>query len=1413
MTARIDLFAPATITAYAGGVSSLGAAPPNGVLLRDPGGGTVTLSIVAADAGTAFLASSAGGAGVAINGNTVTLTGLAAQVNAALATLEIFEPAGAANDTISLTATEAGELAASTDIVVEVASTIGPAFAAPPASLALAAWSLDSIPGLVIGDPALQSLIAAGQGAEETLQLTLSVASGVLLLPSFSKLSGISASGIGSSEVLLTFTGDQLAAVNALLADLVFAGPAGISGLAYGLRDLSGPLGATVTSGNISLGITGTAGGVQTIVTGPDTVILGEETVLGGTITVSAVTSDIGGLYGSAALSILPDAAFNIPYNTLELGGTSFDDGTLEALALFELGTLAVDGAATIGGLLYLGTRGVIDLSGTLAGAAQAHAAGQEAISLASGAVLAGEGELDAGNFSNAGRIFGPGTILAAQGGMLVISAAEISGNANVDVGAGAVVEIGPVDPLFGVFDATALTIDAGTTLDFLGANGPDAVTGAFGDNLDERGGAIVISSPDVFFGTIVNFAPGDRLIFPGLTGLTLLSITSESFIVAGVDGSGDTVEYTINAAYPAGDSPFVYTDNEGDGEVALRGAVNEVLLGGTLAAAGVIDASSGVAQPILGLSVLLRSWTTQSLRLTLSVADGILSGGTVAPGGTITLTAATPALLDAALESLTYTETGNVAVDQLLVTAASGYLNGLSASVPIEIISTPGTVAGFGDAGQVALFAGGFGGLIEGFAAPGEVLITGTADFADAIDATGLGGTALRIDAGGIGVFDAAAAVTLDGGATIGDAGGAGFLAIYTDAFSVAGGLVLGGNAAAASSGADVLGAVSVAGVVQIGAAAVTDVYLYGTLAAASVSIGSAGTLIAGAAAAENAGLFAVSGTALLDDQAIVTAASASLAGTVQIGGTALLAVANGVAASGLLAIGPDAELSAAALAQTSGALSLAGTLAVVSLTADSQIWLAGGTIFASTISLSGGTLAGFGDIEAAGGLAALALTGATILATGPLDIGADIAMSGAGEIVIAAAASLELDHAVSGGTILFSGAHAILTVDDPQEFRPAVAGMLAHDVIDLTGVAPGNVTFSGGSITETDAQGQLIGSFALSVASGQPAVQLAADGQGGTLITLGGDMPCFARGTRLLTPSGYRPVECLAPGDLVVTAAGRACPVRWIGRRTLDLAAASPGQPVMFDAGALGPGVPQRPVKLSPLHAVFVDGVLVPALHLINGATIRRQSAGAVTYFHIELDRHDIVLAEAMPVETFLDNGNRGSLYEETGVRVGSTAPCARLVTAGPALAKIRRRLQDVALAAGYRLTYDAGLRGIAAGTALLPRITRRGTLRIARFNLPPHADALALVARSAAPADTDPDSEDRRQLGICLAGCSAGAALKSGWLPRGAEDAGHWMPGSAKLSLRPGLRTMTLHVAAIVQSWRLPDHVRRR
>jgi hypothetical protein len=245
---------------------------------------------------------------------------------------------------------------------------------------------------------------------------------------------------------------------------------------------------------------------------------------------------------------------------------------------------------------------------------------------------------------------------------------------------------------------------------------------------------------------------------------------------------------------------------------------------------------------------------------------------------------------------------------------------------------------------------------------------------------------------------------------------------------------------------------------------------------------------------------------------------------------------------------------------------------------------------------------------------------------------------------------------------------------------------------------------------------------------------------------------------------------------------------------------------QPVFFAAGALGAGIPARPVRLSPLHAVFFDDVLVPALHLVNGATIKQEPQPAAAYYHLELDRHDVILADGMQAETYLDTGNRGALYFEQGRRGAARTPCAPLVTTGPQLAAIRRKLHNIALEAGFAPSYAFSLRGAAAHTAILPRISKKSGRRVARFRLPPNAAALRLAARAAAPADTNPDSEDRRRLAICL-GDAGGAALGRGWLPRAPEDNGNWMGVSAELLLPPGLTAVTLDLAAVVQSWLPP------
>jgi hypothetical protein len=138
-----------------------------------------------------------------------------------------------------------------------------------------------------------------------------------------------------------------------------------------------------------------------------------------------------------------------------------------------------------------------------------------------------------------------------------------------------------------------------------------------------------------------------------------------------------------------------------------------------------------------------------------------------------------------------------------------------------------------------------------------------------------------------------------------------------------------------------------------------------------------------------------------------------------------------------------------------------------------------------------------------------------------------------------------------------------------------------------------------------------------------------------------------CFMSGTLIATPSGAKPVENLATGDLVTTSDGKSAPVRWMGRQTVSRAFADPirSLPIRIKAAAIEHNVPERDLLVSPAHAILVDGVLVQAGALVNGSSIVRESNVPATfiYYHVELDDHSLILAEGVPAETFVDNIER--------------------------------------------------------------------------------------------------------------------------------------------------------------------------
>ncbi len=132
---------------------------------------------------------------------------------------------------------------------------------------------------------------------------------------------------------------------------------------------------------------------------------------------------------------------------------------------------------------------------------------------------------------------------------------------------------------------------------------------------------------------------------------------------------------------------------------------------------------------------------------------------------------------------------------------------------------------------------------------------------------------------------------------------------------------------------------------------------------------------------------------------------------------------------------------------------------------------------------------------------------------------------------------------------------------------------------------------------------------------------------------------------------------MEDLRAADTVITVDGGIRPILWAGHRTVDCERhADPKAvlPVRVRAHAFGPGLPRRDRFLSPDHAIFTGGVLILVKRLVNGTSISQMQARLVTYHHIELDEHDLVLAEGLAAESFLDTGNRANFANGGGVMV---------------------------------------------------------------------------------------------------------------------------------------------------------------
>ena len=135
------------------------------------------------------------------------------------------------------------------------------------------------------------------------------------------------------------------------------------------------------------------------------------------------------------------------------------------------------------------------------------------------------------------------------------------------------------------------------------------------------------------------------------------------------------------------------------------------------------------------------------------------------------------------------------------------------------------------------------------------------------------------------------------------------------------------------------------------------------------------------------------------------------------------------------------------------------------------------------------------------------------------------------------------------------------------------------------------------------------------------------------------GREKHCFLKGTLIRTVRGDKKVEELSVGDLVPTVFGGEVPIASITRDRF-------GAPVRIARSALGDDVPNDDLYVTRQHAVLIDGTLVAAGNLFNGITITGLTApdfDDFEFFHVGLERHDVIYANGAPCETLLRPGEQ--------------------------------------------------------------------------------------------------------------------------------------------------------------------------
>ncbi len=252
------------------------------------------------------------------------------------------------------------------------------------------------------------------------------------------------------------------------------------------------------------------------------------------------------------------------------------------------------------------------------------------------------------------------------------------------------------------------------------------------------------------------------------------------------------------------------------------------------------------------------------------------------------------------------------------------------------------------------------------------------------------------------------------------------------------------------------------------------------------------------------------------------------------------------------------------------------------------------------------------------------------------------------------------------AGNDMLYGGADqdTFVNVNAGDTVDGGSEGAVDFDTLDLTGSAPAGGTLQV-TVTGPDSNGNGFDGYVTYY-----------DDAGNVTGTLNFTeiediIPCFTPGTMIATPKGERAVETLREGDKVITRDNGIQEIRWAGEKKMgwqDFAVAEHLKPVLIREGALGNGLPERDILVSPNHRVLVANdrtalyfeereVLVAAKHLVDNKGIMKVDTMGTSYIHFMFDHHEVVLSNGAWTESFqpgdyslkgLGNAQRAEIFE---------------------------------------------------------------------------------------------------------------------------------------------------------------------